>query len=66
MFTGWNYNQPNQPNKRLPNNLESNSDYVNPMSLVPTHHELGTKLLLDNAMLPTALGSQGGFVQHQL
>ena len=28
------------------------------MVLVPTHHELGTKLLLDNVMLPPAWGNQ--------
>jgi hypothetical protein len=28
------------------------------MVLVPTHHELGTKLLLDNIMLPQAWGNQ--------
>src|SRR5207237_9201920 len=29
-----------------------------PMVLVPKHHELGTKLLLDNVVLPQAWGSQ--------
>jgi uncharacterized protein (DUF1800 family) len=58
VFTGWTYYQSNQPNGRLPTNFNPPADYVNPMVLVPTHHELGTKLLLDNVMLPQAWGSQ--------
>lgn len=58
VFTGWTYNQANQANGRLPTNFFPPSDYVDPMVLVPNHHELGTKLLLDNAVLPQAWGSQ--------
>jgi len=29
-----------------------------------THHDLGTKLLLDNVMLPAAQGSQADFKHH--
>jgi hypothetical protein len=58
VFTGWNYYQPNQTNGRLPSNWYPAANYTNPMVLVPTHHELGTKLLLDNAMLPQAWGNQ--------
>lgn len=58
VFTGWTYNQPNQANGRLPTNFFPPSDYVDPMVLVPGHHELGTKLLLDNVVLPQAWGSQ--------
>ena len=58
VFTGWNYYQPNQANGRLPTSFNPRSDYVDPMVLVPTHHELDTKLLLDNVMLPQAWGSQ--------
>lgn len=58
VFTGWNYYQANQANGRLPTNFSPPSNYTNPMVLVPTHHELGTKLLLDNVMLPQAWGSQ--------
>ena len=58
VFTGWSYHQPNQSNGRLPTNFYPPSDYVDPMVLVPTHHELGTKLLLDNVVLPAAAGSQ--------
>jgi hypothetical protein len=57
-FTGWNYYQTNQANGRLPNNFNPPSNYLMPMVLVPSHHELGTKLLLDNVMLPQAWGSQ--------
>jgi uncharacterized protein (DUF1800 family) len=57
VFTGWNYYQTNQTNGRLPNQLVSARQlYTNPMVLVPSHHELGTKLLLDNVMLPPASG----------
>ena len=58
VFTGWNYYQANQANGRLPTNFNPPSNYTKPMVLVPTHHELGTKLLLDNVMLPQAWGSQ--------
>jgi hypothetical protein len=58
VFTGWNYYQTNQANKRLPTNWNPNPDYVNPMVLVPTHHELGTKRVLDNIILPGAQGVQ--------
>jgi hypothetical protein len=33
-------------------------DNTDPMVLVPMHHELGAKLVLDNVMLPPAQGSQ--------
>ena len=58
VFTGWNYYQANQGNGRLPTNFGPPSNYTNPMVLVPTHHDLGTKLLLDNVVLPKAWGSQ--------
>jgi len=58
VFTGWNYYQADQPNGRLPTNFNPAANYINPMVLVPTHHELGTKLLLDNVMRPQAWGSQ--------
>src|SRR5437868_4536946 len=58
VFTGWNYYQANQANGHLPTNFNPPSDYINPMVPVPTHHELGTKRLLDNVVLPQAWGSQ--------
>ncbi|HTL58890.1 MAG TPA: DUF1800 family protein [Candidatus Limnocylindrales bacterium] len=58
VFTGWNYYQTNRANGRLPTNFNPPSNYTNPMVLVPSHHDLGTKLLLDNVMLPQAWGSQ--------
>ncbi len=58
LFTGWNYNQPNQSNGRLPTNWSPAADYINPMKLVPTRHELGTKRILDNVVMPAAAGSQ--------
>lgn len=57
-FTGWNFYQTNQSNGRLPTYWFPSANYTNPMVLVPTHHELGTKLVLDNVMLPAAQGSQ--------
>ncbi len=58
VFTGWNYYQTNQANGQLPSNWYPSSNYTNPMVLVPSHHELGTKLVLDNVMLPPAWGNQ--------
>ena len=58
VFTGWNYYQTNQANGRLPSNWYPGANYTNPMVLVPSHHETGTKLLLDNVMLPPAWGNQ--------
>ncbi len=65
VFTGWNYNQTNQSNGHLPSIWNPPHDYfansrayTNPMVLVPTHHELGTKRLLDNVILPQAWGLQ--------
>jgi hypothetical protein len=57
-FTGWNYYQTNQANGRLPTSFSPASNYTNPMVLVPTRHELGTKKLLDNVMIPAAVGAQ--------
>ena len=56
-FTGWNYYQTNQANGRLPANWYPAANYTNPMALVPMHHDLGTKLVLDNVVLPPALGA---------
>ncbi len=58
VFTGWNYWQTNQANKRLPVNWSPGANYIDPMVLVPTRHELGTKRLLDNVVLPAARGAQ--------
>ncbi len=57
-FTGWNYYQPNNAtNGRLPTSWGPSANYTNPMVLVPTHHDLNTKLLLDNVVLPAAQGT---------
>ncbi len=58
VFTGWNYYQTNQSNGRLPSNWYPPANYTNSMVMVPSHHELGAKLLLDNVMLPPASGAQ--------
>lgn len=56
VFTGWNWYQANQTNGRLPTSFNPSSNYVNPMVLVPTQHELGTKTLLNRVVLPAAVG----------
>jgi len=56
VFTGWNYWQALQGNGRLPTGFSPAADYIDPMVLVPTKHELGTKQLLDNVVLPAAIG----------
>ena len=58
VFTGWNYYQPNQANGHLPSYWYPGANYTSPMVLVPTHHELGTKLVLNNTVLPPAVGTQ--------
>jgi uncharacterized protein (DUF1800 family) len=58
VFTGWNYYQANQTNGLLPSNWYPPYNGTNFMVLVPKHHELGAKLVLDNVMLPPALGNQ--------
>jgi hypothetical protein len=55
VFTGWNYNQP-LVGGRLPTNFNPPANFIDPMVLVPTRHELGTKLVLDNVVLPAARG----------
>jgi hypothetical protein len=58
VFTGWNYYQTNQANGRLPSNWNPAANFTNAMVLVPTQHELGTKRVLDNVMLPQAWGNE--------
>ena len=53
VFTGWNYGQ-QLIGGRLPTSFSPSSNYIDPMVLVPTEHELGTKTLLDNVVLPAA------------
>lgn len=55
-FTGWNYYQTNQANGRLPTSFNPGVNFTNVMVLVPTHHDLNSKLVLDNVVLPPALG----------
>jgi hypothetical protein len=57
MFTGWNYYQTNQANGRLPTGFSPGANYTNSMVLVPGHHDLNTKLLLDNVVAPAAQGT---------
>ncbi len=54
VLTGWNWGQSLQGNNRLPTNFGPSTNFFAPMTLVPTHHELGSKIGLDNVMLPAA------------
>lgn len=52
VFTGWNYNQPNN-GAYLPSNWYNvPSDYTHPMREVPAHHFTGQKRILNNVVLP--------------
>ncbi len=54
VLTGWNWGQNLQGNGRLPANFGPSTNFFAPMTLVPTHHELGSKIGLDNVILPAA------------
>ena len=56
VFTGWTWAQALQSTGRLPTNFYPAVDWVDPMVLVPTQHELGPKTQLDNVVLPPAVG----------
>lgn len=54
VFTGWTWGQ-SLSNGRLPTNFFPSSNYLDPMVLVPAHHEPGSKILLDNVVIPPAV-----------
>ena len=56
VFTGWSWNQPLQASGQLPTSFYPATDWVDPMVMVKNYHELGTKTLLDNVVLPSAVG----------
>jgi len=56
VFTGWTWNQALQASGQLPTNFYPTTDWVDPMVMVKGHHELGTKTILDNVVLPAAVG----------
>jgi len=60
VYTGWSYHQASLTNGLLPTNFSPAADYTDPMVLVPSHHDLGAKLLLDNVVAPPAWGGQTG------
>jgi uncharacterized protein (DUF1800 family) len=64
VFTGWTWSQTIQGNGRLPTSFGPASDYLDPMVLVPAYHELGTKIILDNAILPAAVVTNSSDVTH--
>lgn len=53
VFTGWTWGQP-MSGGRLPTSFSPSSNHLDPMVLVPTRHELGSKIILDNVVLPPA------------
>ncbi len=53
VFTGWTWGQA-MSGGRLPTAFYPSSNYLDPMVLVPSHHEPGKKILLDNVVLPPA------------
>ena len=57
-FTGWNYYQNHQTNGLLPSYWYPAADYIRPMVLVSQHHDLNSKRMLDNIVLPPANGIQ--------
>ncbi len=54
VFTGWNWGQPLLGTGRLPTSFSPSTNYLDPMVLVPTKHELGSKIQLDNVVIPPA------------
>jgi len=56
VFTGWTWNQPLQANGQLPTSFYPVTDWTDPMVLVKNYHELGAKTILDNVVLPPAVG----------
>ena len=56
VFTGWTWHQALQASGQLPTNFYPTTDWINPMVMVKNYHELGPKTLLDNVVLPPAVG----------
>ncbi len=56
VFTGWTWHQALQTSGQLPTNFYPATDWIDPMTMVKGYHELGTKTLLDNVVLPPATG----------
>ena len=56
VFTGWTWHQALQASGQLPTNFYPAVDWYDPMVMVKNYHELGTKTLLDNVVLPGATG----------
>ncbi len=55
-FTGWTWHQALQASGQLPTSFYPATDWIDPMVMVKNYHELGTKTLLDNVVLPAAVG----------
>jgi len=56
VFTGWAWNQPLQASGQLPTSFYPTTNWTAPMVMVKNYHELGTKTILDNVVLPQAVG----------
>ena len=56
VFTGWTWHQATQANGQLPTGFNPSVNWTEPMTMVKNYHELGPKTLLDNVVLPPAVG----------
>jgi uncharacterized protein (DUF1800 family) len=56
VFTGWTWHQALQASGQLPTSFSPAADWLDPMVMVKNYHELGTKTILDNVVLPAAVG----------
>ncbi len=57
VFTGWTWHQALQASGQLPTSFYPATDWLDPMVMVKNYHELGTKTLLDNVVLPPPLAT---------
>ncbi len=55
-FTGWTWHQSLQASGQLPTNFSPATNWFDPMVMVKNYHELGSKTLLNNVVLPAASG----------
>ena len=60
VFTGWTWHQALQASGQLPTSFGPTVNWIDPMTMVKNYHELGTKTLLDNVVLPAAVATSFG------
>ena len=56
VFTGWTWHQALGTTGQLPTSFGPAVNWIDPMTMVKNYHELGPKTLLDNVVLPPAVG----------